>query len=289
MRLEELKKWCSEELAALLLGMKACNANIANRMKKELTEDQIVGEPDWLWNAKWCWARVLAEIKLYFAAYLAEAAKEASGNEVINAMVAIYVSVYTDAEPHDVEVEILDALSEMAKAVPKPAAVGGSAAKKRKARQDTEVNLDLIQTKARKTAEDQVRDKMKALEDKVNQTTSLQVLHDSLQLQLEETQDNLAAALSAKERALGRLATLKSHVLSQKPGYKLHCDDELQWTFIRNAPPMGSPPFAAPGFNAAPSVGSAGRDHPPAASQEASPIIAHPVGVFPQLAYNPDA
>jgi hypothetical protein len=287
--MEELVKIFSAELAALLLGMKACNASITTRMKKELTEKQVEGEPDWLWNAKWCWVRVHDEIKLYFAAYLADAAKEASGNEVINAMVAIYTSVYTDAEPHDVEVEILDALSEMAKAVPKPAAVGGSAAKKRKARQDTEVNLDLIQTKARKTAEDQVRDKMKALQDQVDQTTSLQVLHDSLQLQLEETQDNLAAALSAKERALGRLATLKSHVLSQKPGYKLHCDDELQWTFIRNAPPMGSPPFGAPGFNAAPSVGSAGRDVSPAAVQEASPIMAHPVGGLPQIAYNADA
>ena len=260
--MEQLEKDYSAELAAMLLGMKASNANITTRMKKELTEKQVEGEPDWLWNAKWCWVRVHDEIKLYFAAYLADAAKEASGNEVINAMVAIYTSVYTDAEPHDVEVEILDALSEMAKAVPKPAAVGGSAAKKRKARQDTEVNLDLIQTKARKTAEDQVRDKMKALQDKVDQTTSLQVLHDSLQAQLEETQDNLTAATSAKERALGRLATLKSHVLSSKPGYKLHCDDELQWTFIRNAPQMGSPPFGAPGFNAAPSVGSAGRDQP---------------------------
>jgi len=285
--MEELVKIFSAELAALLLGMKACNASITTRMKKELTQKQVEGEPDWLWNAKWCWVRVHDEIKLYFAAYLADAAKEASGNEVINAMVAIYVSVYTDAEPHDVEVEILDALSEMAKAVPKPAAVGGSAAKKRKARQDTEINLDMIQTKARRTAEDQVKAQMQALQDKADKTTSLQVLHDSLQAQLEETQDKLAAATDAKERALGRLATLKSHVLSTKPGYKLHCDDELQWTFIRNAPAVSSPPFGAPGFNAAPSVGSGGRDGPAAASQGASPIVANVVAPFPQLGYNP--
>jgi len=285
--MEELVKIFSAELAALLLGMKACNASITTRMKKELTEKQVEGEPDWLWNAKWCWVRVHDEIKLYFAAYLAEAAKEASGNEVINAMVAIYVSVYTDALPDDVEVEILDALGEMAKPVPKPAAVGGSAAKKRKARHDMEINLDLIQTKARKTAEDQVRTEMKALQDKVDKTTSLQALHDQLQVQLEQTQDNLTAALSAKDRALGSLATLKSMCLATKPGHKLHCDDELQWTFIRHAPQVSSPPFGAPGFSAAPSVGSGGRDHPPAASQGASPIVANVVGGFPQLQFNP--
>jgi hypothetical protein len=287
--MEQLEKDCSEELAALLLGMKACNAGIANRMKKELIQKQVEGEPDWLWNAKWCWGRVLEEIYLYFAAYRAEAAKEASGNEVINEMVAIYVSVYPDALPDDVEVEILDALSEMAKPVPKPAAVGGSAAKKRKARHDMEINLDLIQTKARKTAEDQVRAEMKALQDKVDKTTSLQDTHDQLQLQLEQTQDNLTAALSAKDRAVNSLATLKSYVLATKPGYKLFCDDEMQWSFVRNAPPMGSPPYGAPGFNAAPSVGSGGRDHPPAAAEEASPIIAHPVGGLAQLQFNPDA
>jgi hypothetical protein len=287
--MEQLKKDASEELAALLLGMKACEAHTATRMQNEITDKQVEGEPDWLWNAKWCWTRVLDEIHLYFTAYRAEAAKEASGQEVINVMVAIYTSVYTDAQPDDVEVEILDALSQIASAVPKPAAVGGSAAKKRKARQDMEINLDEIQTKARKVAEDQVKDKIKALQDKADQTTSIQEQFDQLQAKLEETQDKLAAALSAKDRAFNSLATLKSYVLATKAGYKLFCDDELQWSFVRARPEMTSPTFGAPGFNAAPSVGSAGRDASPAAAQEMSPILAQPVGALPQLAYHPEA
>ena len=162
-RLADLEKACSEELAACLLGLKAHQTDAVSEQMKKLTEKQVEGEPDWLWNAKWCWIRVRTEIYSFFSHYRKEAADFEKGKEVIKRMAEIYVKEYPEVKKDDVEEAILEHLEERAKKHPRPASAAGTSARKKRARQDVELNLEDIQNKARKTAENEVRGQLKDL------------------------------------------------------------------------------------------------------------------------------
>ena len=76
-------------------------------------------------------------------------------------MAEIYVKAYPEAKQDEVEEAILEDLEERAKKHPRPASAAGNSARKKRARQEVELNLEEIQNKARKTAETEVRGQLK--------------------------------------------------------------------------------------------------------------------------------
>ena len=271
MRLEELEKACSRELAACLLGLKAHQTDAVSEQMQKLTEKQVEGEPDWLWNAKWCWNRVRTEIYSFFSHYRKDAAEFEKGKEVIKRMTEIYVKAYPEAKKDDVEEAILDYLDERAKKHPRPASAAGTSAKKKRARHDVEINLEEIQDKARKKAETEVRGQLQQLEEQAEKYESLQQQLDLQRALLDKANADLAAEMIRGDLATTRLATLKSHVLASREGFKLVCDDENQWTFVRIARDSFSPVFGRSLGGAAPNVNSGGSGRPDVPHFDGSP------------------
>ena len=88
---------------------------------------------------------------------------------------------------------------------------------------------------------------------------------------LSKANADLAAEIIRADLATTRLATLKSHVLASREGFKLVCDDENQWTFAKINRDSFSPGFGRSLGGAAQTVDSGGSMRMAAPLFEGSP------------------
>jgi hypothetical protein len=205
-RYAELVLSSKKELATVLAGFKAEEVDTAGIDYNVMDQPQRSTDKDWIYQAKWAWARVHDEIKLAFSIQLGDAAVTGASETLMAKMVEIYFDKYAHPSKDDIETKILD--EQVAREnllAEKSAAAASGATRQKRSRQNADANIEQIKTKARADAVKQVNTEMTALKAKVTE-------YDTMKANLEKAETDLATEKSEKETAQ---AKMRSAVLSR--------------------------------------------------------------------------